>query len=278
VAILFSRKVWVQSVLPLFSLLAIAAWWRRGRRWGAFAWGFVGACLGQIHMSGFFLAGGFAAWTVLFDRRSARWRWWLAGSVLGALTLIPWIGHVLSHGSSAHRGLLNVARLWFWRMWLAHPLGLDMRESFGSDFDHFLAYPGGTHGVAIAYLAILAATVWIAIGAARALWPRRGEWRALLLGRESDTTLALGAAFWGFGILLTLTGLFVYRHYLIVAFVLPFLFVAWAALLRPAGGRRALAVVCVAEALLSAGYLGYIHSHHGAPGGDYGVTYAAQRR
>src|SRR5262249_27470875 len=59
-AVLFHRKLWPPCVLPLFSLAALWGWWLRGRPWPAFAWGLVGACLGQIHMAGFFFSGGFA--------------------------------------------------------------------------------------------------------------------------------------------------------------------------------------------------------------------------
>jgi hypothetical protein len=58
-AILYHRKIWAQSVLPFFSMLFLMSWWKRATNWGAFFWGFVGACIGQIHMSGFFFAGGF---------------------------------------------------------------------------------------------------------------------------------------------------------------------------------------------------------------------------
>src|SRR5262249_35004334 len=49
VAVLFHRKIWPPSVLPLFTLVLLAGWWRRERRWGAFTWGLVGALVGQIH-------------------------------------------------------------------------------------------------------------------------------------------------------------------------------------------------------------------------------------
>jgi hypothetical protein len=279
-AILLSRKIWAQSVLPFFSMLALLAWWRRGRRWAAFAWGVLGAALGQIHMSGFFFAAGLALWTALFDRRSVRWRPWLAGTLAGSLTLIPWLAQ-LGHGGATHRSLANLVELRFWRLWVAHPLALDLRVSFGPDWGRFLASPhvggGATYGVALAYAAIVACAVVIAAGAARAVWPQRRRWRALFAGGGSSSGLALSAALWGFGGLLTLTGVAVYRHYLLVAFALPFLSLAWLALLRPAAGRRALAVLCVAQALLGVQMLAYLHVHHGARGGDYGVSYDAQR-
>src|SRR5262249_3652581 len=49
-AVLFHRKIWPPSILPIFTILFLVAWWRRDRRAWAFVWGLVGSCLGQIHM------------------------------------------------------------------------------------------------------------------------------------------------------------------------------------------------------------------------------------
>ncbi|HTC22038.1 MAG TPA: hypothetical protein VK859_14375, partial [bacterium] len=71
-AVLFQRKIWAQCTLPFFCVLFWIAWHYRQKRAGAFFWGLLGICLGQIHMSGFFLAAGVFLWTAFLDRR-ARW-------------------------------------------------------------------------------------------------------------------------------------------------------------------------------------------------------------
>src|SRR5439155_18272498 len=38
VAVVFHRKIWPPSVLPIFSLAMLAGWWRREHWWGAFVW------------------------------------------------------------------------------------------------------------------------------------------------------------------------------------------------------------------------------------------------
>ena len=78
-ALLFHRKIWAQSLLPFFVMLLFISWWRRDRRTGAFFWGLGGACLGQIHMSGFFLAAAVVLWTLIAkktrqERRPPAWR------------------------------------------------------------------------------------------------------------------------------------------------------------------------------------------------------------
>jgi hypothetical protein len=281
-AVLFSRKLWIQSALPPFVIAMLFAWWRRGHRGGAFAWGVLGAWLGQIHMSGFFFAAGFAAWTALYDRRSARWRWWFAGSLLGALTLVPWLVHVLSHEGAPTRSLAHLVEPRFWLFWISYPLGLNLLTSFGSDSWKLLAWPtvDGTslYLCAITFAAILVAAVAIGIEAfALTVWPRRRRPDRPIGGRSSDTGLAIRASVLGYGLLITASGVLIYRHYLIVAFALPFVAVAVVALLRRDRGRRLLTVLVVAQAALSVQYLTYIHARGGAPGGDYGVAYDHQK-
>jgi len=89
-AVLFSRKLWPPDIFPLFTLGLLVGWWHRGRRWGAFLWGLVGALLGQIQLAGFLFAAAFVGCTLLFNRRGVHWLAWFVGSILGALPLMPW--------------------------------------------------------------------------------------------------------------------------------------------------------------------------------------------
>ena len=105
-AVLFHRKIWPPCVLPLLTLAMLYGWWYRQRRGAAFVWGFVGICLGQIHMAGFFFAAGFVLWALVFDRpwsERVAWRSWLLGSVLGSLPMLPWLVHLLNHPERAAR-------------------------------------------------------------------------------------------------------------------------------------------------------------------------------
>jgi hypothetical protein len=88
--------------------------------------------------------------------------------------------------------------------------------------------------------------------------------------------LAQNAAFVGFGVLLTFSGLQLYPHYLIVAFPLTYLWLARVSLARPRLGRPILAGLFVAYTLLSINLAWYIHARHGSPSGDFGVTYSHQ--
>lgn len=123
--------------------------------------------------------------------------------------------------------------------------------------------------------------------AARAAYVLRQHgrtWSDLLIGRKSYTAFTVNAALRGFGILLTASGLPIHPHYMIVAFPLPFVWLARLALGRPerqAGaltfGRALLVVLCLSQFLVSACFLGYIHLNQGASHAEYGDIYAAQR-
>src|SRR2546429_592219 len=95
-AVLSHRKIWQPCVLPLFVMVLVICWWYRDRRTGAFAWGLLGGFLGFLYPAGMFLTAGFGLWAFLFDRQRVCWRWWLPGSVLGALPLIPWFHYVFA--------------------------------------------------------------------------------------------------------------------------------------------------------------------------------------
>jgi hypothetical protein len=288
VGVVLERKIWAQSVLPLFSLLLLLGWWHRRSRGGAFAWGLVGACLGQIHLSGFFYAGGFALWTALFDRRGPRWGSWLAGSAVGALPMLPWVVYLLNGPAGevpTGRSWVNCFTFLFWWWWATDVLGLGISDPLVVHFREYLTYPviGGrpTCLMGLAYALALGAGAAIYLRALPTAWREPRSWLDYWTGRSSPAGLAEGAALWGFGILLTASACFVLWHYLLVAFPFPFVWLARLALVggeRRRGGRALLAVLCLAQLLLTAGFLDYIHVNQGAVGGWYGTAYGAQVR
>jgi hypothetical protein len=303
-AVLFHRKLWPPCVLPLLTLAVLWGWWYRGRRLPAFVWGLVGACLGQIHMAGFFFAGGFAAWALCYDRparpasrgqpvgdagraeenKGVAWKAWLAGSLLGVLPLIPWAHHLLTHPSARpvnpHRWV-HALEGKFWVRWFTESFGFGIDYTLGpTNFRDFLSWPrlGGqpTWLVGAAHAVIAAAALVLLGRAAVSLWRERGGLAARWVGRSSPTAFTQSAALWGFGLLLTLSCCSIHRHYMIVLFPLECLWVARLALARraesPRLGRGLLAALWTAQLLISANFLAYVHTkqHIGA---EYGTTY-----
>lgn len=292
-AVLLQRKLWAQSLLPLFCVLLIAGWWRRHTRWGAFLWGLLGALLGQVHMSGFFFAGALWLWTVLgaraapleADEYGVRWRAWLAGSALGALTLLPWVWYLTTHGSGARPVVFmdslidaNLYGTWYWVLWVTGALGLGISYSLGStSFGDFLRYPllgaSPTYAIACAHVVLLMLGLWVVVHRGwQIIESRRVEARALL-GQGDSTSRIVSAGVYGLGLLLTLSSRPIVRHYLIVTFPLEWLWLSRQVRLATRRADVLLGAVWLCELTIAAGFLYYIHVNHGAPAGDYGVTY-----
>jgi hypothetical protein len=292
-AVLFHRKIWPPSVLPLFVSVLLFAWWRRERRLGAFCWGLIGACLGQIHMGGFFFAAGFAAWAFLFDRKRVAWASWLGGSLLGSLLLVPWLVYLVNEWGNRplkHKTWLHIVEAKFWTRWLLEPLGFGLDYSLKQDYLDFLRWPRignqPTYLVALLHALALGIGLWIFAGAARSLWSQaRSRAPHLLTGDErslrSETGFTLGAAFWGFGLLLTFSCLPIHRHYMVIVYPFELLWLARLALTHagkaksPPSSRRLLAGLCLCQAALTFCFLGYVHGRQ-AINGDYGIPYGRQ--
>ncbi|KPK56363.1 MAG: hypothetical protein AMS21_12800, partial [Gemmatimonas sp. SG8_38_2] len=286
-SVLFHRKIWAQSVLPLFAMVFVVGWWYRKKHWSAaFVWGAAGALLGQVHMAGFFLVAAVLAWTVLFDsdRKAVSWTSWSAGSILGALGLIPWLVEasrlVGQGGPSFH------ISAWFnfkwWNYWVSNSTGLIMEHSLGQHFWSFLKYPllgrQPTYLVAALHVVLTLCTLYVLWLLIRRLKDSGGGWPGLFIGRGSDASFLINSYFWGCGILMTAFGVLIQRHYLLVAF--PLTYVWFARLLADDSrrGTRVFALLWSAQLLVSLLFLYYIHVNGGAPNGDYGVSYSAATR
>jgi hypothetical protein len=295
-AVLFHRKLWPPCVLPLLTLAMLWGWFRRERRGPALTWGLVGACLGQIHMAGFFFAAGFALWALLFDRKGVAWRGWLLGSVLGALPLVPWALYLLSHPSAApgnpHRWV-HALECKFWVRWFTESFGLGIDYTLGRQFRDFLRWPlwhgRPTYLVGVAHFLIAAIALFLLGGAILRLARKHSGDNAQ--GKTSPTAFTVAAALGGFGLLLTLSCCSIHRHYMIVLFPLEFVWVARLALQKRCqdpftckrvltpflGGRTLLATLWVAQLLISANFLAFIH-HTQYIRDEYGPTYRLQQR
>lgn len=284
-AILLERKIWAQSVLPFFCFLFLWAWFSRKKNWGAFFWGFLGACLGQIHMSGFFYAAGFAAWTALAEKKSPqKWQFWFLGSALGAFLLIPWIIYMIQQGShSGDPSILRLFALKFWIFWIADPFALSLSYSLGNAFETYLKYPilfeTPTYLVAIAHVIILAifcVVIFYGFSSLVKNWKEKNYVKNLFFKFESDTELAIKAGMIGFGVFLTLSLAKIHRHYLLVSYPLEWLWLSGLIFKHCKKPTKWLATLFVCHLFLSICFLTYVHEHHGALDGDYGLTYQYQ--
>lgn len=287
-SIVWQRKIWNPSLLPMLVVLFLIGWRFRDRRLGAFVWGLVGGILGQIHMGGFFFAGGYLVWTWCRGERPIRWTSFLLGSALAAVPMIFWLRDVIqtagvSNGRSVAWQHLLEGR--FWTLWLRAPTGLGLDAFLGASFQDFLEYPywhgRPTWGMLAVYLGLLGLGLWTVALRVRETRNQGMDWRRYLALDKSFTGEAVGGALWGYGLLLTATLLTVHRHYLIILFPLEFVWLARIVLgsetrgnsLR--AGRVILFVACVLQAALSAGFLNYVHQFPEIAG-EYGRPYRVQ--
>jgi hypothetical protein len=287
IAIVFERKIWPPSLLPILMVAFLTCWWFRRRCPAAFLWGLLGAVMGQIHLAASFFAGGFAAWTLCFDRRGVAWKSWLLGCAIGCVPSLTWLRYVVAEVASNHVGRHVVKHAFefkFWIRWMTEPLGIGLHHSLGSHFLDFLRYPL-VHGQSTFMVAVLHVTL-AAIGFY--LWARGAfstlvihrQWEEVLCGRKSPSVFAVNAAVWGYGLCLTLSLLPIHRHYMIIVYPLEMLWLARLSLQSQWlwSSRRLLGVLCVGQFLLSISFLGYIHVNHGAINADYGLAYSAVHR
>jgi len=275
-AVLFHRKIWAQCTLPFFCVLFWIAWHYRGKKTGAFFWGLLGACLGQIHMSGFFFAAAVFAWTLYRERR-LQWGSWLTGSLLGAIPLIPWLRYVLT---VPPEGTGTMSFWWtfypkYWAYWVSDPLGMGLTYSLKTKtFLDFIRYPLvgeiGTYLVALLHVVIVGTGLLMVVSW---LKNRRGSSKT---PDPPETWIALTAVLVVTGILMSLSRVELFRHYLIVTFPLEWVWLAWLGLWDKRWGHRYLMVLWIAQLLLTASFLLFLHLNHGDVLGDYGVGYQFQ--
>ena len=287
VAIIYERKIWPPSVLPIFTVALIAAWWYRHRAVPAFLWGAIGALMTQIHLGAGLFAFALVLWTAITNWRSARWLAWFTGSALGAVPLLPWLADALTQ----HREMLVRVRLpivQFFPRWATQPFGLGIHSFTGDEFLDFLRSPvfsgTQTYVAGLAYGALAVLYVWMLVRLAAAIG-RGGlpSARVAFLGDTPELILT-NSALWGYGGLMTLLtafGLDSSRNYLIVigpvmALWAAILVLEWAVPSDPRAGRRLLAGFCLLQAAISFGVLAYVHNVQ-IVRGDYGPTWLSQQ-
>jgi hypothetical protein len=272
-AVLFHRKIWAQDTLPFFCVALLAGWFKRETITGAFAWGFFGVILGQIHMSGFFLAASLLFFTIFLAHRfdvhqKVHWPSWILGSVIGAIPLITWIQYVINfHGTVRSIDWSNMLTLRYWYYWLTDTFGFGLNYSLGKYFEEFVQLPW----VAAAHLSIALAAAAIFYFAIRR-WSGGQK-----LPFKGESALALTSAGIGCGILMVMARISIHRYYLIATFPFEFYWLARISCEDGFRGQCLLTVIALSELTLSISFLFFIHLHHGAFGADYGIGYQWQK-
>lgn len=282
ISIMYSRKIWAQSILPVFVALLFWAWCERKNTKGAFFWGLLGAAIGQIHMSGFFFAFAVLAGTWIWDRASFQkhWRAWIAGSAVASIAMIPWFFHLLDRPTGGHAisgGLNEALQLRYWVFWFTETFGLHIGNALGVhlgnsifiQLQEFLKYPligsTPTYLVGVAHAVLVFSLVFVVVSAA---WMRRKSVFEKSVVEPFERSL-----FWIYGVVLSATGIVVRRFYLIINFPWIQFF-----LIRrlPEQRRWVLSLIWGATLLVSISFLQFIRIQGGAPQGDFGSSLRTQ--
>ena len=286
IAIAYERKIWPPSVLPIFTIAFIAAWWHRRHFWAALLWGGLGALMAQLHIGAGFFALAVAGWTAAADRRTVNWTGWFLGSILGALPSVPWLLQIQGHVGEFVR-LKPPLPLYFLR-WITQSVGFFVNAFSPREFVQFLSGPilGGitSFAVLLVHLVLLSLWIWICLRALETIRTQGWPVRKLLLG-ESSEWLLINASLWGYGgvmTLLTIMSIPSPGNYLIV--VAPIMGL-WAAMLvadwaTPGNRylfRKLMAAICVCELLMSAAFLSFVHQTQIIEG-EYGPTWRSQQK
>ncbi|MDI1355185.1 MAG: hypothetical protein PSX36_09710 [bacterium] len=284
-AVLFSRKIWAQDMLPLISFLFLASNYYRQKGWGAFLWGLTGAVMGQIHMSGFFFAAGIFVFTVAHDHFNGfrfRWGYWLAGSMLGGITLIGWILFMRQHPQINRQSLSHAFEFSFFIYWFIDSLGINIYYSLREHFWDFIREPLlmgiPTYLMVLVHLFLIAMAALtlsklVNVGKSFIRSLKGGALRSGKFFRNMDLThFYLYGILLGLGVLLTFGFTMVHPHYLICAF--PFQYIFLAKLFEKQ--KLLFRFIVLAQLIITMGFLFYIHKNGGAPQGDYGVAYHVQ--
>ncbi len=283
-AVLFSRKIWAQDLLPILSFIIILSNSYRSKGWGAFLWGLAGALIGQVHMSGFFFAAGLFVFTVLHDHYNKinfRWMYWIAGSVIGSITIVPWIHFMLDNPQITRQSFWHIFQFNFYLYWFLDSQGLNIMYSIRKDFWLFIKEPfiAGvpTYLVAIMHLYLVSAAVFTVTSVWK--YAKRGiqfvkaktPFEKIFLNM-STTRFYLFSILLGLGVFMTLSGSTIYPHYIICAF--PFSYIFLAKILQHR--KRVLNGVIFAQLFVTGMFLIYVHNHNGVEKGDYGKVYREQ--
>lgn len=283
-AVIYERKIWPPSVLPIFFVAMLFGWWYRRHWLGSFLFALVAILAGQIHPTAAFFGVAVLAWTLFDDRRAFRVSGLIAGAALAILPALSWIAEYVGDASNLHK--LGPPRLTFYGQWFTEPFGFGAEYMLGPmEFPRFLGWPElagrPTYVVLILHVAVAGLAIgllaWVAVRLYRSGILRR-HW--LLLGETAGGRL-VRAAFFGLGAmltLLTLRGGGIYPHYLIVVAPVMTLWVALTAAFAEGGtlairGRALLSALCVCDALIVLLLFAYIDMK-GDIQGEFGPTWA----
>jgi hypothetical protein len=280
--LLLTRKIWAQSLLPVFVVAICVLWCERARHpLLRFLLVLLAVLIGQIHMSGFFLG----AVIVLLELREAwkgraSWAAVLAGISVGVAPMLPWLLALVSPEGGTRlgqavgmTGFPEALKFRFWSYLVGFGSGLDTAPDLGEHALGFLARPS----VLLPQLLGLALLATLLFAALRRLCasprPRFGGFARFDASAPDVQLLWIALVFCA--VLMTVSNVRIHRHYLLV--VTPMIGFAWARLALAHFPRRAswgLGLFVLLQASVAWQLLSFIDSTRGNR--DFGIPYRHQ--
>ncbi len=283
-AVLFSRKIWEQDTIVLFSFFTIVGNAYRTKKLGAFIWGIAGAMAGQVHMSGFFYAFGIVVFSIYYDyltKTKTQYWWWFVGSVIGSIGLIPWINYLLLHPHPSELSWAHIFQFSFYFYFFMDALGLNIMYSIRQEFWQFIQLPfvGNMplYLIAVAHLFLAATGLYVvkriydyAKKNAKIIASKKAFNNYIIQVNQAE--FYLFSILLGLGIFMNCNGAITFQHYLIVGFPFSYLFLSKVLFQK----KRWLIATIFAQFFITVSFMIYVHVHNGIENANYGKAYHAQ--
>ncbi len=282
--LLYSRKIWAQSLLPLFLVILLIAWMERRRHFlFVVLYAVMAVLIGQLHMSGFFWGAIVLLWGLRESRgRVSQLLPLISGALLGLVPLVPWLQEILNPSSSAQLqgalkgNLSDIPEIFKFRFWghvASLGSGLHLPTVLGPHFKDLLMRPLALLSYFVAGVATLALLIPVLRSLFKAeVWKQIFSLRRRELSSQTETLLWL--ALIALGLLMTFSNVRIHRHYLIVVTPLLGVGAAWIALhFYPRFARILLSLLVLSQGILGFETLRFLKDTRGAPRGDFGRPY-----
>jgi len=269
-ALVYSRKIWAQDLLPVFACLFLLALYRflMDQRPPMLAWLIIlaGAAI-QIHFSALVLLG-VLAFAIFAGRSTFRWRWLAAGVVITVLLYTPYLLYLDSTHAGDFSQLAQRREGWNGGLGGLERFLLSLRFTFAASSADFTEFLTGIPWPCVWLLSIITGVA----GVAGLAWPCFVE--RTRPTSQARLTLLIWFALPIIG--LAILGLVPFPHYFVVLFPLPFLGLA-AVLekirLRSRGlGGGLLGALLIGYAVFDVALFRSIEAQGGGAA-DYGIAY-----
>jgi|694.fasta_scaffold09772_8 hypothetical protein len=276
IAVSFSRHLWAQNILPFFTALLFWLYIKRGTHWFIDSlFGFILVLIGQIHMSGIFLAFSYVIMTLLvFKSRKINLIAIFSGGILSFLPSIPLLIHVFANPSSpSNKKIFSFFELKFLWYTMIQGAGIDIFYHLGKSSLSFIKYPTfcgiDTYFTGIIYFLMIVSIISGVYFLFKS-WRWNGFNQFLTLIQSNYTTQFCCISMLTL-ILITLTGANLFGHYLIVTF--PFVFLYASYIIFKVPYFRIQVLFLILNTLTTLLFLLFIHTNQGCNDCEYGKTY-----